>query len=147
LEDGVCQCGPLLDAFREACAERHRRKKGQKPLFSGLRLVRRLFFVFGFAIKKADGVGDALDNDLLDGDFDGFVLVGSFDFAVVGIGVKPALDENVFAFEKTVGQFGKSFSVTICYVESTRPLENRNTLGMLHFFLKLVCFLGGCRCM
>ena len=86
-------------------------EKGRKPLFRGLRLVGRLFVVFGFAIEKADGIGDALDNGLLDSDFDGFVLVGGFDFAVVRIGVKPALDENVFAFEKTVRQFGKSFSV------------------------------------
>jgi hypothetical protein len=86
-------------------------KEGQKPLFRSPLLVLRLFVVFGVAIKKADGIGDALDNGLLDSDFDGFVLVGGFDFAVVGIGVKPALDENVFAFEKTVRQFGKSFSV------------------------------------
>jgi hypothetical protein len=58
-------------------------QKGRKPLFRSLRLVRRLFVVFGFAIKKADGIGDALDNGLLDGDFDGFVLVGGFHFAVV----------------------------------------------------------------
>jgi hypothetical protein len=70
-----------------------------------------LFVVLGFAIEKADGIGDTFDNGLLDGDFDGFVLVGGFDFAVVGIGVKPALDKNVFALEKAVGQFGKSFSV------------------------------------
>ena len=68
--DGVCQCLLLLGASREACAERHRRKKGRKPLFRSLRLVWRLFVVFGFAIKKADGIGDALDNGLLDGDFD-----------------------------------------------------------------------------
>jgi len=92
----------LLGASREACAERHRIKEGRKPLFRSLRLVRRLFVVLGFAIKKADGIGDALDNGLLDGDFDGFVLVGGFDFAVVRISVKPALHENVFAFKKTV---------------------------------------------
>ena len=101
----------LLGASRGAREERHRTKEGRKPLFRRLRLVGRLFVVFGFAIKKADGIGDALDNGLLDGDFDGFVLVGSFDFAVVGIGVKPALDKNVFAFEKAVGKFVKSFSV------------------------------------
>jgi hypothetical protein len=101
----------FLSASREACAERHRIKEGRKPLFRSLRFVWRLFVVFGFAIEEADRIGDALDNGLLDGDFDGFVLVGSFDFAVVGIGVKPALDKNVFAFEKAVGQFGKSFSV------------------------------------
>ena len=73
--------------------------------------------------------------------------MGGFDFAVVRIGVKPALDENVFAFEKTVRQFGKSFSVPICYVESNRPLKQRNTLGMLPFLLKPVDLFGGHRCM
>jgi hypothetical protein len=84
----------LLGASREACAERHRRKKGRKPLFRSLRLVRRLFVVFGFAIKQANGIGDALDNGLLDSDFDGFVLVGGFDFAVVGGEPEPFVESE-----------------------------------------------------
>jgi len=51
------------------------------------------------------------------------------------------------AFDETFRQLGKSVPEPICYVESNRPLKQRNTLGMLPFFLKLVSFLGGCRCM
>jgi hypothetical protein len=51
------------------------------------------------------------------------------------------------ALDKAFSQLGEPVTEPICYVESTRPLKQRNTLGMLPFFLKLVSFLGGCRCM
>jgi hypothetical protein len=114
--------------------------------FSSLRFG-CIAFAVGRPVQNADRIGFEFDDELLHNVLDDFLAVRNFDRAIVFAGGQFALYEDVSAFDETFRQFGKSIAECICYVESTRPLENRNTLGMLHFFLKLVCFLGGCRCM
>ena len=104
-------------------------------------------FAVGRPVQNADRIGFEFDDELLHDVLDDFLAVRNFDRAIVFAGGQFALYENMSAFDETVRQLGKSVPEPICYVESNRPLKQRNTLGMLPFFLKLVSFLGGCRCM
>ncbi len=127
-------------------------KQGRRPLvglllcFSSLRFG-RVAFAVGRPVQNADRIGFEFDDELLHDVLDDFLAVRNFDRAIVFAGGQFALYEDMSAFGETLRQSGKSVAEPICYVESTRPPETRNTLGMLPFFLKLVCFLGGCRCM
>ncbi len=101
----------------------------------------------GQPVEDADRIGFEFDDELLHNVLDDFLAVRNSDRAIVFTGGQFALYEDVSAFDETFRQFGKPVTEPICYVESTRPPETRNTLGMLPFFLKLVCFLGVRRCM
>jgi hypothetical protein len=78
---------------------------------------------------------------------DSLLAVRHLNRALVFASLQFALNKDVTAGREPFRQLSESFAKPICYVESNRPLKQRNTLGMLPFFLKLVSFLGGCRCM
>ena len=104
-------------------------------------------FAVGRPVQNADRIGFEFDDELLHDVLDDFLAVRNFDRAIVFAGGQFALYEDMSAFGETLRQSGKSVAEPICYVESTRPLKQRNTLGMLPFLLKPVDLFGGHRCM
>ena len=104
-------------------------------------------FAVGRPVQNADRIGFEFDDELLHDVLDDFLAVRNFDRAIVFAGGQFALYENMSAFDETFRQLGKSVPEPICYVESNRPLKQRNTLGMLPFLLKPVDLFGGHRCM
>jgi hypothetical protein len=102
--------------------------------------------VFSLAIEELERICFDFDDELFDGDLDFFGFESRFDGPVVLARLQLALDEDVSAFDEAVGEFAEAVTVGICYVESNRPLKQRNTLGMLPFLLKPVDLFGGHRC-